>query len=143
MDALLQALSNELRLGISLTTLQDLVSDYNADDWKQHIIYNNTTYNRKLVARTDEADIYIMSWKHGQCSKIHDHPEKGCIMRVMMGTVLETTFGEGVGTADILHYENDVTYKYGGDLHRIRAVTGNAVTMHIYAPPGYIARVFD
>ena len=39
----------------------------------------------ELVCQTEYYDIYIISWKRSQRTKIHDHPIQGCLMKVLNG----------------------------------------------------------
>ena len=42
-----------------------------------------------LIFRNEKYEIYLICWNKKQISKIHDHPENGCILKVLKGELIE------------------------------------------------------
>lgn len=70
-------------------------------------------YTRNLIATDHETfTLLLLCWNGGKASPIHDHPCRGCWMRVCEGTVFETRFADtvkGEGAAELPEGE---TYTY-------------------------------
>jgi cysteine dioxygenase len=117
--------------------------DVGCDDLAEHVLFSDRTYRRNLVRAGPWYNALVLCWKNGQRSPIHDHAASSCGVRVLRGTMTETTFafaphghvkamrsrdfppGSVIGTQD-------------DDLHQVSNLQeGDAdlVTLHIYSPP--------
>lgn len=137
---------NKLTSGELFQNLQNILIKYDDVDYKQYIKYSDITYQRNYVTSNDLFDIIIISWKAGQKSKIHDHPENGCIMTVLEGKLQECVYANHDSPV-FLHCKylspKEVAYKKSNViLHDIKAIT-NTVSLHIYSPPKYITKIYN
>jgi len=105
-------------------------------DYREFVSYGDVSYKKNLLFASGDVDIYLICWRAGQKSKIHDHPDKGCVMIVLEGVLLETQFVmEGVNL--VLHKKNILTvgesnYNYGSTvLHQIEPLC-DTVSLHVY-----------
>src|SRR5882757_8501547 len=78
--------------------LADLVGELSeltidADDLSQHVCFSEKAYARNLVRKGSWYHLLVLCWKNGQRSPIHDHAGSSCGVRVLRGTMTETTFG--------------------------------------------------
>jgi len=140
LNTLYTQLSSNVKTDTQLIDVKDHLKKYNATDWKNYVKFNDNMYNRELVSHNDLFDILVISWKKGQKSKIHDHPNQGCLMKILTGKLLENTY---INTTPMTHIsatlllENDIGYKEGNQiLHDISAIE-DSVSLHIYSPSGY------
>jgi predicted metal-dependent enzyme (double-stranded beta helix superfamily) len=129
-----------------LSQLLDLIEEYEHTDWKDYVEWNEDKYNKKTVYQDDNFEIVIISWKIYQETRVHDHPEKGCVMRVLEGSLMETEYLNVAGiqkmSSNILH-KDDINWKRGKKLlHKICALK-NSISMHIYCPSKYVAKFYD
>jgi cysteine dioxygenase len=136
-----------------LSCFKSVLEKYKGDDWKKYVTYSNDTYNRNLVYNSDKFDIFILSWKAGQKSKIHDHPEHGCLLKVLQGQLIENLYivtkDNTKDTKNNLTFiksttleENNIAYKQGNEkIHDIHAIT-DSVSLHIYSPGNYRANFY-
>lgn len=115
-------------------------------DYNKYISFSDLNYKRNLICSSNCVDIYLICWKKGQKSKIHDHPEKGCIMYVLSGKLTENIyhrdFNEKLSyiSSKILN-ENDVAYNFGIKiLHQIIAES-DTMSLHIYHK-GYVPNYY-
>ena len=76
----------------SLSDVFSLLDDYDGTDWRSYVNFSNKSYNKILVKRTKNIDLYIICWKAGQKTKIHDHPDRGCLMKILQGQLQENIF---------------------------------------------------
>lgn len=121
--------------------LTHIVNDYIGTDWI-HMIEYKDFYNKIRLDyySNNKIELYIICWKPGQTSPIHDHSENGCIMKVLTGSLKETLYtynlipqNETIINKDYVSFiDNHV------GLHKIEALD-YSVSLHIYSPPNYIS----
>ncbi len=86
---------------------------------------------------------WVMCWRNGQRSPIHDHKGSCCSVRVLRGTLTETLFEfapnghvKAIFSRDLL--PGQVIAGEDSDLHQVsnlQAGDAELVTLHVYAPP--------
>ena len=99
-----------------------------------------------FVNGNDKFDIYIITWNQYQQSKIHDHPENGCIYKILEGHLVEENYDKKIQLTgfkslflDCIGYIDDRYY-----LHKMINYTNKvAVSLHIYSPPNHNTTYFN
>lgn len=130
----------------TLFSIRFLIESYNGDDWKKYVRFTNDTYHKELVAAERSFDIYIISWKKNQQTKIHDHPNRGCLMKVLDGKIREDVYNNS--NPPVLQRTNflnidDTGYREGDlFLHKITPIF-DSVSLHVYSPPGYKPKYYE
>lgn len=124
-------------------------------DYTEYISFSDLNYKRNLMCSSDCVDIYLICWKKGQKSKIHDHPEKGCYMVVLDGTLKEnkyyndysiesdSSFKEKLSfmTSSVISTNENVYNNGSNILHQIVALQ-NTISLHIYHK-GYVPKFYN
>ncbi len=113
--------------------------------------FRDECYARNLWRCGPSYSAFILCWKPGQASPIHDHRGSACGVRVLQGEVTETTFvkaEDGSLRSDQTNvYPNGmVCGSYDTDIHLIanrEANDVNLITFHVYTPPLKFYRVFN
>jgi predicted metal-dependent enzyme (double-stranded beta helix superfamily) len=134
-----------------------LLHRYNATDWIPislpivSSLYNTKEdetipkYTRQTLFTNSHFDVLLIVWSPGSTSKIHNHPDNGCVIKVLRGSLSEERFSlsldktaENIIEADKVSYiDNTIGY------HRICNKTNEFVfSLHIYSPPNYVATLF-
>jgi DMSO/TMAO reductase YedYZ molybdopterin-dependent catalytic subunit len=113
------------------------------DDIAEQIRFSDRNYQRNLVREGDCYNVWVMCWKNGQRSPVHDHASSACAVRVLRGTLTETRYelapngaARAVGSRDL--GPGGVCGTQNSDLHQIanfQAGGADLVTLHIYSPP--------
>jgi cysteine dioxygenase len=128
-----------------LAELTDRLSQFeiDCDDVADYLRFSERGYQRNLVRAGPCYHAWVLCWRNGQRSPIHDHAGSRCVVRVLRGTLTETqfefapnghvkaAFSRDVGPGSILGSEDS-------DLHQIsnlQAGDDDLVTLHVYAPP--------
>jgi len=122
----------------NLQSLLPFIINYKELDWKQYI-RNTETYHKNLVFSNTEFELYVITWNKQQQTKIHNHADFGCIMKVLMGTLEETLYDANDFTIKETNtYEtNDVSYiSNEKGYHTIFNKNKDeiSVTLHLYSP---------
>ena len=105
--------------------------------------FADSTYQRNLVRAGECYHIWVMCWRNGQRSPIHDHTGSACAVRIIAGTATVTEFKRAanglimaVGSEEFP--PEHVMVSADDDLHQVSNLqAGNAdlITLHVYTPP--------
>lgn len=146
LDELFAALAQYCNSSGSIATLIPLVEKYCGDDWRQYVSFNPLKYNRISMNHLKNRDIefVLIAWSKGQRAPLHNHPARGCIVKVLSGNMSEFHYDWQRELKEVRHCrEEDITYMDDTlGLHEVVA-TENSVTLHIYSPPNYIPQFFN
>jgi hypothetical protein len=119
---------------INSTNIYNELLENKLIEWKDDI------YNKKRIESlsSDDFDMYTISWLPEQKSPIHDHPQYGCIMFLISGTLEEKIYNKKLELVktQILKgpYIGYIDNKLG--FHSIKCID-KAVSLHIYSPGKY------
>ncbi len=139
---------------IGVFALSEILNKYVGTDWEQYIIKTpifSCSYNKNLLFSSEILDLYIITWPPQSSSKIHDHPDNGCIMRVLSGELEEDEYAYicespvYVATNIINSSGKNIGYKKGKEmLHKIRNNTNDfVISMHFYSKGGYKSVIYN
>ncbi len=113
------------------------------EDVAPYIQFTDDSYARNSVRRGPWYHAWVLCWKNGQRSPIHDHQGSSCAVRVLRGTLTQTVFMfapnghvKAVGSQD--YPPGSVIGSQDLDLHQIsnlQAGGADLITLHIYTPP--------
>lgn len=144
---LIENLKTNIHKYYSIKNLCASLKNYNGLDWYDYIKYSDISYQKIYIYRDEIFDIIIICWKKGQHTKIHDHPERGCLMKILYGNLIENTFImkenelKNINTNELT--VDDVGYKESNViLHNIYAPV-DSVSIHIYCPGNYIPKYYQ
>lgn len=134
----------------------DLLNMYSGNDWKEYVKFCSEKYIRVILSElsSDVFEIVLICWNKNQESPIHDHPNNGCLLKVLQGSLLENIYTnyntEYVYVTSRINNVGDVSYMEKNDiLHRIINNNNNemeyyqSVSLHIYSPPKFKHNIFD
>jgi DMSO/TMAO reductase YedYZ molybdopterin-dependent catalytic subunit len=117
--------------------------ELDARDVASFLRFAEPTYQRVLVRAGPWYHLWVLCWKNGQRSPIHDHLGSSCGVRVLRGTATVTDFVfaanghiKAMGSRD--YPAGSVLGNEDGDLHQLsnlQAGSDDLVTLHIYSPP--------
>ena len=135
---------------ITVDYLYNLVKLYNGNDWIDHIIYLNdlTKYHKKLIFVNELIELYIITWNVNSFSPIHDHPNNGCILKILSGKLDEYIYENINGLTKFISEKNistgEIGYRYGKQfIHKIINSNNDiTVSLHIYSKPNYKANIY-
>jgi DMSO/TMAO reductase YedYZ molybdopterin-dependent catalytic subunit len=114
-----------------------------AADLQEHMRFTDEGYTRNSLRGGRWYHAWVLCWKNGQRSPIHDHKGSNCAVRVLRGTMTQTLFefaanGHIKATGSSDSEPGSVIGSHDMDLHQVSNLqAGNAdlVTLHVYSPP--------
>lgn len=129
-----------------LTELSHILQQYTGTEWKEHIKFSDTGYQRTKIYICSEFEIVIISWKKDQIAEIHDHPERGCLMKIVQGQLKETRYlkqnDQITKLCSNIRIVGNTGHICGScGLHKIEALE-DSVSIHIYSPPEYVPKFY-
>lgn len=137
---------NNIKFNCLMT--DNLIQKYSGNDWRKYVSFNKDKYNRIRLFSHERFDIWLICWDIAQGSSIHDHPEYGCIQKILQGSLVEKKYNiDNDGNLNCFVEselsEGMVGYIFGKNgLHRLYNNSNiGAVTLHIYSPPNYIPTI--
>lgn len=112
-------------------------------DLAEHIRFADAHYQRNLVRASRWYHLWVLCWKNGQRSPIHDHRGSGCVVQVLRGNLTQTLCEfapnghvKAVGSEDVA--AGGLIVSQDADTHQVsnlQAGGADLVTMHVYSPP--------
>lgn len=135
-----------------IENIKKLLLNYNSLDYKlliENIIVsdcNCNKYHKLLVLKNEYVEIYLIIWFDGAETPIHDHPEDGCVVKILEGTLTEEVFENTNNLVQLIQINKlnklDINCKAGNKiLHRIKS-SNYSVSIHVYFPPSHIQSIF-
>lgn len=120
--------------------LSELLIDPSDDDVQAVLHYDPQNYTRNFVLNTKTVQVLLLCWAPGQASKIHDHGQSNCGLRVLSGRATETVYQ---GTVDACVPSEQTPLEPGAIrvnpgtyIHRIENDNAEPlITLHVYSPP--------
>lgn len=114
-----------------------------ADETDCYGRFNNDHYARNLVYSDEKVAIFLMCWKSGQRSLIHDHGESLGGVKILRGILTETLFErapngmiKAVSSSDYQSF--DIQIEEPTTIHQVSNLQpglSHAISLHIYVPP--------
>ena len=144
MEKLVEELCQEYQNVKNLQKLSYMIENYKETNWGKDVEFCHYTFNKILLVRRHELEIYLICWRAGQSTKIHDHPEKGCLMKVLKGELTELLYDGTLKELNInILKEGDVSSRIGKEiLHKIVANL-DTCSLHVYSPPLYQPNYYE
>ena len=129
-----------------LKDFEHLLEEYTEEDYYDYLsikdFINNNNYKRVKIEElsNDVFEFVLIIWKPNAKTKIHDHPNKGCLLKVLEGSLDEELFDNELNNLAFYKLnKNETSYIESNTiLHSISNNTNNyAVSLHIYSPSNY------
>ena len=117
-------------------------ADVEKEDMIQACKFSNVSYARNTLAKSPWYELLVICWRSGQQSRIHDHGESACGVRVVDGVATETIYRKTspgcVTPVATRNYSKGEVCVVGGDA--IHLITNerpdeDLITLHLYTPP--------
>jgi cysteine dioxygenase len=121
------------------------------DDVAGHCHFNDRHYVRNLIRRSAHYELLCLCWRSGQRSRIHDHHQSNCAVRVLKGVMTNTEYEllpsghiKAIGSADLT--PGAVITQARSNIHQVgnlQPAGEELVTLHVYSPPLNYMKVFS
>ncbi|MFK7958940.1 MAG: cysteine dioxygenase family protein [Phycisphaerales bacterium] len=126
---------------IPLDDLQRLLgqAELDCDEVRRHMKFSDDCYQRNPLRCCEHYQAFLLCWKAGQASPIHDHTGSGCGIHVVKGTLCERLYdfdADGILRAGVRNTmgPGEVCASFDDDKHVVMAEDEDLVTLHVYTP---------
>ena len=150
----LDSLIDELTLNLNKSI--NIISLYDSNDWMNYYPsdeeFNNHKntygYYKKLIHINDQFELYLIFWSPFAKSPIHDHPDRGCILKLLSGKLVEEVYLHKNNNINLDHTNiiniNNINNRSGNEiLHKIINLENISVSLHLYFPPKFKQNIFN
>ena len=124
---------------INLKSLIQWFIDVEVDGYEKFMKFNQGYYSRIHLINSVHYELILLCWEPGQATPLHGHPNQGCLVKLLKGSLKEEIRSLGK-PPEIRHFQvNDVSY-ISDDIgyHKVANISNEqAVSLHLYAPGGY------
>ena len=122
----------------TLCKIKEILSDIKLIDYSDYIKFSDVSYKKNYVLTNINFDIVIICWKKGQSTRIHDHPDNCCLVKLLEGHLIEEEYNSDLVLINTNHLEpNQYANKKGKEiLHKIIPDV-DSISIHIYVPGMY------
>lgn len=145
LNTLISNISMELEQQKPLKDLIYLVQQYNGNEWRKYIKFNDQYYCKNIIYQSKLFEIVLICWNSNQSSNIHDHPDRGCILKVVDNYLIEELYNTNVSLEKItIITNNEISYIDNSiGYHKIINQQQPTISIHIYSPPNYQSKIIQ
>lgn len=106
------------------------------DRWRPHVRFDAGNRAFAEIERTEEYQVYVISWLDDADTGFHDHDVSAGAVHVIEGAIHEERLGFGRGHLERVFGPGE-TIEFGPSyIHRFRPAEGvPTVSVHVYSPP--------
>ena len=137
LDKLFDEINKNIKNGSKLEKLDNILTKYQGDDWEKYAKLSDNCYKRTLAKRNNLIEILVIGWNIKQKSPIHDHPENGCLVKILKGSLGENIYDNNLKLIKTKKLDMDnISYQESNEiLHKIENLMNEPVfSLHIYSP---------
>lgn len=150
MDKLLNIVDKHIQENNTLESAIDIVKNFDLSniDLSNYYKFDRCNYTRNIVCQTNNVQIIVICWNILQKSPIHNHPENGCILKVLSGNLIEKKYDindlkkiseSTLKVNNIGYIDNRAAY------HCIEnpSFRQKAISLHIYSPTEFTPTIYE
>jgi len=134
---------NTLKNYQSLYFFKDALKKYLSLDYKNYVIFCQENYKKNLFYSDNNLEAFIVCWEPYQETKIHNHSDNGCILKILEGDMTEILYNKNLKilTKNILP-KNNIRY-IDNNIGYHKMINGNekTISLHIYSPQNFIPKI--
>ena len=127
----------------SLYVFKDVLKNSSSSDYKNYVSFCQENYKKNLFYSDNNLEAFIVCWEPYQETKIHNHSDNGCILKILEGNMTEILYNKDLKilTKNILP-KNNIRY-IDDNIGYHKMINGNekTISLHIYSPPNFIPKI--
>lgn len=112
--------------------------------WSAHVRFNQESRTWHQLVKTDEVDVWLITWLRGHSTGFHNHGSSRAAFTVLQGQLIEQTVRPKGSVAERVCTAGSVVSVAAGSVH---ATTNESyvpvISIHAYSPPLRHCTVFD
>ena len=148
MTSLVNIISN-IKKGVKMKKMIKIIGGYNYcnKEINRYKIFSDIKYKKNLIYRNKDYELFLICWKPGQISKIHNHSDNGCVFKVLEGTMTEFKYDikniklleeKKYDFNNVGYIDNEMAFHKFGNLD-----SNQSISLHLYSPPEKTMKIFS
>nr|QDY52421.1 cysteine dioxygenase type I [Mimiviridae sp. ChoanoV1] len=127
----------------SLYVFKDVLKNYSSSDYKNYVSFCQENYKKNLFYSDNNLEAFIVCWEPYQETKIHNHSDNGCILKILEGNINEILYNKDLKILkknilpknDIRYIDDNIGY------HKMINGKEKTISLHIYSPPNFVPKI--
>ena len=123
-------------------------SAYNGDDWQEYLSKLNGESNHITLLQNDCARLTLIRWDPFFRSSKHGHPDRGCLLKVLSGALIERRYDplepqKVIGKYHL--FKGGMAFIHDALAYHLveNASPIPAVSLHLYSPGIYASKIIQ
>ena len=119
----------------------NILQQYNRNDCKEYIQFEEDGYKRNFVKKWDLFDVIVICWNQWSRTPVHGHPSEWCYVKILEWNIKETLYSkDNQVMKNKNHYKWDLLYSHDSIWFHTLENTSveDVISLHIYAPGNYL-----
>ena len=150
MDELFEFINSSLKSGLTIKDIEKNFVLYFSPEVIDYCVlmsnYSSGKYNRIKLRdySNDSFELILICWDVNSETRIHDHPQNGCVLYLIYGTLEEHLYDHAVNLGQITKINTGKTSYMDNNLgyHKIKCVD-KAMSLHLYSPANHKLKIMD
>jgi hypothetical protein len=142
-------ISNARFLGIEdVVEAEPWLRAYDSEDWRSYLEEMHPDVNSITLLQNRHARLALIRWQGHYKSEKHGHPERGCLLKVLSGVLLETRY-DPVDTDQVIGeyplFRGDLSFIHDALAYHVveNPLSTPAYSLHLYSPGIYSAKIIS
>ena len=112
----------------------NILLNYNGDDWKHYVHFNNYKYNPVSIYKNNQYELKLICWKSQQEVQVHNHKNEKCSFKVLENNITEYLYANTFEyKKTLIHNNKSVISREDSSYHAMKNTSfSNTITLHIY-----------
>ena len=142
---LIENIKDHFKFNNNLKNANHLLESYKTNDWINYKLNITNGYNRNLVYKCNNYEIYIISWAKDSASPIHNHPKGGCLMKILEGSLKENIYNNNINLKKQNYLEKNIVKYIDDNIGYHKILNENnyyTYSIHVYSPCNFETKKF-
>lgn len=111
------------------------LEDFKLTDFIDKIEFIKNKHNKITIYKNNIFELILICW-YDVIVPYHNHPQNGCLLKVLDGELIENIKNNNIITKNIL-YKDNISYMHDNKgQHMIQSIN-KTISLHLYSPPNY------
>lgn len=141
MNNLIKIIESRIESKDNILILYDDFYNYKFNNWEKNINKfdksNEKIYQKYILKSSNIYELILIKWNKGAETEIHRHPENGCLLKILKGSLKEERYLNDILYKTIKINDGMTSYMHDNlGQHKIIAEE-ESYSLHLYSPPNF------
>lgn len=130
----------------NLKLFSDELNNFHNSYLNQFINLRDIDKRRTMIYSNSKYEILLLKWYPYYESTIHDHPDNGCLFKLLQGELIEKRYDKSLNLIDTNNLNKNSINYIDNNLFYHKIINNSdfiSYSLHIYSPPNYQMKNFS